>query len=380
MIRGKIMLKTTITRSLALILCLALLVSWAMCLGGCVKSGPNLPVNTDDGFNTDSGNIVIVTPLPHGESTPGNTYTPEAGSESPVIADETPATGETATAPAETPTEVPTKTAEPEITLNIDTKAIYSRSVLLKDIDTGRFLYSLSPDMRIYPASLTKMMTGLLAAEMLSADKMYEVTSEAIERAYSFGASTGGFEPGEFTDKDGILGGILMASAAECSFTAAIELCGSEEAFVKLMNSRAQELGMNGTHFANCTGLHNDDHYSTVEDLMKLAEHALKNPDFVRFFTLDTFKVITDPPRKDQLTLISTVFSGLANYDYGEVNILGGKTGYTRQAGLCLATYSLYAGHHYILITAANDGNLYTEKYHFIDAEYIYRVLQEELR
>ena len=360
---------------LSFILILAL--SAAICFTGCFADRSAVDDHGLQPETTDNIDVVIVTPLPNGAGSPEASYPVSETPGDPLTTPDefnTPAGTENAT-------EIPgTKTPDHNVVLKVDPEKLHSRSVMLKNIDTGEILYELSVSTRIYPASLTKMMTGLLAAEMLSADKKYEVTREAIERAYSLGASTGGFEPGEYTDKDGILGGILMSSAAECSFTAAIELCGSEEAFVELMNKRAQELGMSNTHFVNCTGLHNDDHYSTVEDLMKLAEHALRNPDYVRFFTLDTFKAYTEPSRKYQLTLTSTVFSGLANYDYGDVEILGGKTGYTRQAGLCLTTYSLYAGNHYILITADNDGNQNTDKYHFIDAEYIYRVLQEELR
>ena len=132
--RVKNLIKSTETRSIALISAVIMLV--VLCLSGCVKSGSNGP----DAYNTDNGNTMIVTPLPHGGETTDNAHTSEAGSESPVIADETPGIVQTATEAAETPTEVPVKTAEPEITLNLDLNAIHSRSVLLKDIDTGRIL------------------------------------------------------------------------------------------------------------------------------------------------------------------------------------------------------------------------------------------------
>ena len=180
---------------------------------------------------------------------------------------------------------------------------------------------------------------------------------EAIDQANNAGASTAGFNPGEITDKDSLVAGILLSSAAECSFTAAREIAGDEAGFVALMNQTAAEIGMKDTHFVNCTGLHADDHYTTVSDLMKLVEYALRDPEFVRFFTSAEYVAYTEPERRYPFTLTSTVFAGISGFDLGAVRLLGGKTGFTRPAGLCLASYAEYGGNHYVLITAANDGN-----------------------
>ncbi|MBO4325912.1 MAG: D-alanyl-D-alanine carboxypeptidase [Clostridia bacterium] len=350
---------------------LALLTAAAILfLCGCSDGGND---NEASAIPADSGSAIIVTPLPH-DGTASPTPETDRPTDRPEVS-EVPAT--------ETPaTEVPTEadpTEHAAVKLAIDTSKLRSKTVLLKDIDTGEVLYSLAADTHIYPASLTKIMTGLLAAEMLDPNGAYEITKEAVDIADSMGASTAGFNAGEVTNKDGILGGILLSSAAECTITAAINIAGSQDAFVELMNKRAAEMGLCNTHFVNCIGLHNAEHYTTAEDLMILTEAALGNQEFVRFFTLDTMKAVTEPARQYQLTLISTVFSALDAYDFGNVSILGGKTGYTRQAGLCLATYALYKDHHYVLIVAANDGNKDTEKYHFIDTAYVYGVLQEAL-
>ena len=250
----------------------------------------------------------------------------------------------------------------------------------MKDITTGEIVCSLSPEMKIFPASMTKIMTGLLAAELIPDGAKITVTAESIDKANSLGASTAGFAPGEITDKEGIIAGILMSSAAECSITAAVLISGSEEAFASLMNERAASYGMSGTHFVNCTGLHDDQHYTTASDLLKLTEAALSNPTFRRFFTEKEFVVNVEPPHKYPFTLVSLVHANAASFDYGKVVFLGGKTGYTRQAGLCLASYAAYGGHEYILITGANDGSRETEKYHFTDAAVIDGALQESER
>lgn len=278
---------------------------------------------------------------------------------------------------AASPAPTPSATAGIALKLDIDPDMLYSRTVILKDTETGNVFYSLDPDKKIYPASLTKIMTALLAAELLPDGKEYTITEEILDIAYSHGASTSGFNPGETTDKNGILAGILLASGADCSYVAAIEISGSEENFVELMNSRAQEMGLDSTHFVTCTGLHDDGHYTTASDLMKLTEIALKNSTFTRFFSLDTYEAKVVPERKTPFKVISTVFSGLEPCDLGRVKIIGGKTGYTRQAGLCLVTYAEYDGHRYLLVTGGGEGNTQTRRYHFLDAEYIYGILQK---
>ena len=328
---------------------------------GCTPRNTEDPTGTRSAVN--SGNIVVITPPGTADHTPD-----QAPVSAPVSAP--------ASAPVLTP--APTEQLGPEHAekLDIDPAALHSRCVLLKNIDTGEVLYALSEDTRIFPSSLTKIMTALLTLEKLPEGK-YEITGEAIEQADNAGASTAGFKAGEITDKASIVAGILLPSAAECSFTAAREIAGGEAGFVDLMNQTAAALGMKNTHFVNCTGLHNDDHYTTVSDLMRLVEYALGQPEFVRFFTSKEYVAYTEPARQYPFTLPSTVFTGLSGFDMGEVKILGGKTGFTRPAGLCLASYAEYRGNHYVLITAANDGNLHTEKYHFIDAQTVYAALQK---
>ncbi len=331
-----------------------------------------VPVNTEGSSASSGGSYIIVTPVltNKSESTPE----PSGGNTGSDI--EPTLTG--SFTPGEQSTSNPSPT-EHTVSLQIDPNLLYSRNMLLRDIDTGDVLYSLSPDEKIYPASLTKIMTALLAAELLPDDKDYTITAEVMDLADSYGASTSGFSRGETTDKNGIIAGILMASGADCSFTAAIEIAGGEQGFVELMNKKAQELGLVNTHFVTCTGLHNDDHYTTVSDLEKLTEYAIRNELFAYFFGLGTYAAKVVPAHQYNFNIVSTVFSGLESFDLGSVEVKGGKTGYTRQAGLCLVTYATYNGHRYILVTAGNDGNTKTEKYHFIDAQTIYGALQKEV-
>ena len=354
------------TRKIILLIALIAAASLSVSsLASCsARSGSSDPTALTD--PTGAGFIVV---------TPVNTH----GSDSTAEPQETPQNPSLTGEPSATDGYGQQPSTEGVKKLDLDPEFLYSRNVILKDIDTGAVLYSLSPDEKIYPASLTKIMTGLLAAELLPGDKDYTITQEVMDLADSLGASTSGFSRGETTDKNGIIAGILMASGADCSFTAAIEIAGSEQAFVELMNKKAQELGLSNTHFVTCTGLHDDGHYTTVSDLEKLTEHAIRNELFAYFFGLETYAAKVLPEHQYTFNIVSTVFSGLGSFDLGKVEVMGGKTGYTRQAGLCLVTYSTYKGHRYVLVTAGNDGNTKTEKYHFIDAQTIYGALQKEV-
>ena len=124
-----------------------------------------------------------------------------------------------------------------------------------------------------------------------------------------------------------------------------------------MMNKKAQRLGMKGTHFCDTTGLHDPDHYSTVRDIAVLLKYALKN---------DTFREIIESPRHSTgvtnihpsgITYYSTMFKNLSDTSVTGGKILGGKTGYTSEAGLCLASFAEIYGREYILVTAGAAGN-----------------------
>ena len=282
-------------------------------------------------------------------------------------------------APATEPV-TPSPEPEPYIELKIDPETLYSRSYILKDITNQTVLLAENEDQKIFPASMTKIMTAILFIENVPLDEKLTVTTETIKYALDLHASLAGIYEDETVSAETILAGILLASGAECSLTAAIRIAGSEENFAELMNARAAELGMTGSHFVTCTGLHNDLHYTTVSDLMKLTEYALRNETFMRFFTLSEYTIPTDNKRYEPYTITGTASRKALNaFDFGDITILGGKTGYTSQAGLCLDSLATDGHHYFVLITAANDGNLYTEKFHFMDAATVYKALSDAL-
>lgn len=156
------------------------------------------------------------------------------------------------------------------------------------------------------------------------------------------------------------------------------QVSGSEEAFVALMNRKAGELGMKHTHFANCTGLTSPEHYSSAADLAVLLQAALNNETFRTVFTTGQYTSSVTAQHPKGLYMASTLLSRL---DGGEVTggqILGGKTGYTDAAGLCLASLAVVNGKEYILVTLGAPGNHATEQTNIMDAVQVYRRLENK--
>lgn len=256
---------------------------------------------------------------------------------------------------------------------SVDLSDIYSAYALLIDRSTGDVIGEKNSRERIYPASMTKIMTAILAIEETE-DLSASVTMpyEIYDRLYTEGASMAGFEPGETATLTDLLYGILLPSGAECCITFANRISGSEEAFAELMNRKAAELGMADTHFCNSTGLHNPDHYTTAADIALLLRYALDNPTFREVFTSSRRSMPPTEQHPEGFTFFSTMFQHMASPEVTGGQILGGKTGYTEEAGLCLASLAEVNGTEYILVTARADGSFLTEPFHVMDAQKVY--------
>ena len=174
-----------------------------------------------------------------------------------------------------------------------------------------------------------------------------------------------------------LLYGVLLPSGAECCLAFADRISGSEEEFVSLMNDKAQELGMKNTHFTNSTGLHDPEHYSTVEDISILLQYALKNEYFRDAFTSSRYSTLPSEQHPEGFTFHSTIFKYMDSTEVTGGEILGGKTGYTEEAGLCLASLAQVNGKEYILVTAKANGTHQTEQFHILDAINVYNQIGE---
>jgi D-alanyl-D-alanine carboxypeptidase (penicillin-binding protein 5/6) len=188
-----------------------------------------------------------------------------------------------------------------------------------------------------------------------------------------------GFKPGEKVRATDLLYGALLPSGAESCIGLAIHIASSESDFVVMMNQKAMELGMINTHFENTTGLHDENHYTTAKDLAILLSYALQNDTFHEIFTSSSHSTKPTNKHPGGMTLYSTMFDKLnqSNQKITDGEILGGKTGYTDEAGLCLASLAKVGNQEYILVTAGAKGDHYSEQYNITDAFAVYNSLPE---
>ena len=253
---------------------------------------------------------------------------------------------------------------------------LYSEAAVLLD-EEGQILGRKNSEKKIYPASLTKIMTVILSIEKLDSIQERTVLREEIfPKLYAQDASMAGFLPGEKVTYRDLLYGALLPSGAECCVALAEGACGSEKEFVSEMNKKAKKLGMKHTHFTNTTGLHDDSHYTTVKDLSRLLCYAMKNQEFFKIFTASSYSVPATNKHPEGFTFFSTLSQELEKAGIKNTCILGGKTGYTSNAGLCLATVAEINGKKYFFVTAHAQGSHNTEPYHVLDALSVYEKLE----
>ncbi|MEE8835956.1 MAG: D-alanyl-D-alanine carboxypeptidase [Eubacteriales bacterium] len=259
----------------------------------------------------------------------------------------------------------------------IDLSAVSSPDVIMERLSDGAPCADSNSGAQIYPASMTKMMTAIVAIENLGdLSQTYTFDGSEFDTAYANDATTVGWKAGETATYEDILYGAMLPSGADACYALANATAGSESAFVDKMNQKAQELGMASTHFANCVGLQDTNHYTTCADMATLLKYALQNDTFRTIFTTPVYTTDPTDSHPTGITLSSTMFMNLASseLDNGAV-IEGGKTGYTNEAGHCLASLaSTSDGTEYILVTAGAAGGV-NDTPHIDDAITIYSQL-----
>lgn len=261
----------------------------------------------------------------------------------------------------------------------ISSDRLNSSNAILISFKDQTILMQKNSEEKIYPASLTKMMTAIVAIENLpDLKEEIELTHYTFNGLYSANASMAGFQAGEKVKAIDLLYGVMLPSGAESCVALADHIAGSEKNFAIIMNQKARDLGMVNTHFENATGLHNENHYTTVKDLAILLSYALQNDTFRELFT--TPRHITRPTNMhpDGITFYSTMFEELNNQSIIGGEILGGKTGYTEEAGLCLASLAKVDRQEYVLVTAGAKGDHQSQQYNVTDALTVYNSLNKE--
>lgn len=224
------------------------------------------------------------------------------------------------------------------------------------DRDTNQILAEKDADAKMYPASMTKMMTAIIAIENLTdLNQQITITQDMIAGLIEQNASLAGFKVGDTPTVQDILYGIALPSGADATNAAAFTISGSIEAYVDLMNEKAQAIGMTNTHFVNTTGLHDENHYSTARDMAKLLQYCLNNDTFKTIFSTHTYT--TSPLASSPLgiELNSTIFTAAQKNGYALPGLIGGKTGFTYPAGHCLASWEDINDMHLITVVANAD-------------------------
>ena len=217
------------------------------------------------------------------------------------------------------------------------THTVNAKAAILYEVNTDTILMEQDADMKLFPASTTKLMTALIALEYGNPDDVVTVTSEAIDGLYELGSASYLLNGEQISFMD-LMRYLLIGSGNDAANALAIHVSGSVEGFVDLMNNKAQELGMTNTHFVNPHGLHNEEHYTSARDLLTLAKVVMENEIIADLVAQDEL-VLPVTNKHDRTTTKYTTNHLLTNKSTGEYyyeGAIGIKTGTTTPAGLCL--------------------------------------------
>ena len=222
-----------------------------------------------------------------------------------------------------------------------DAPETLSPGVILMEESTGTILYEKNSDEAHYPASITKIMTTLLALENGNLSDMVTFSDDAINNTEGSGIAR---DYGEQMTLEQCLYGVMLESANECAYAVAEHVGGTVENFVDMMNAKAKELGCTNTHFANPHGLQDENHYTTVHDMALIAQAAYQNETFriiigTKMYTIPpTNKHAEETVLRNHHDMLCTYHN--ANRKYLYPYCVGGKTGYTATANSTLVTYA----------------------------------------
>lgn len=217
---------------------------------------------------------------------------------------------------------------------------------IVMDVQSGAVLYEKNINKKLYPASITKVMTTLICLENASLSEEVTFSTNAIRLIEGQGASNIEVKPGEKMSMEDCLYAIMLMSANEVCNGVAEHIGGSIKGFVKMMNKRAKELGCTGTHFNNPNGLWQKNHYTTTHDMALIARAAYKNETFAKITGTKWYKLPKTNKRKAGYTLHNHHGMLLPlNYPQYEYKYcVGGKTGFTSQCLYTLVTYGKKKG------------------------------------
>ena len=245
---------------------------------------------------------------------------------------------------------------------------IGSQYAVLLDADTGYIYAERNSDVKVPPASMTKVLTLLVAVEKLikvtpegvkGMDTKVTVTRAVTDYCYANNCSIAGFSRWETVTVRDLLYGCILPSGADACLALARHISGSQEAFVELMNQKLEELGISKTaHFTNCIGLYNPDHYCTMRDMAVIMRAAMNHSICRVILSARTFRTSSTAEHRNGISLSNLFLRRIEDRFTGtNLDIRGAKTGYVRQSGNCAVSYATRAdGKNFICVTGKGAG------------------------
>lgn len=266
---------------------------------------------------------------------------------------------------------------------SIDPNKIGATNAALVDVSRGEMIASLDADKVIYPASMTKVMTLIVAVENLPSRTALKdtvaISTDAVDAMKLQGASGIGLAAGEQLSVESLLYMLMLQSDGVAAVELARYVAGSEAEFVKLMNEKADDMGLKHTHFENPTGLHHKNHTSTAREIATIMAYAMRMELCRDIMKTQSYKAPTvgaDGKTFDYNVyhnLTVQLFNKYTTNQPKDVTVITGKTGFTDEGRYCLVTYAESAnGHGYVCVTANGDNRpQYIEDYLTIYNTYI---------
>lgn len=243
---------------------------------------------------------------------------------------------------------------------------IYSENYIMYNLETKQIILEENSNEQVSVASLTKIATAITSIELLSSlEDTVIITDETLEGLTQANASVAGFYVSQVLTVEDLLYGLMLPSGADAANALDIYLESLGYDIVEEMNNLVTKLELTNTNFSNTTGLEDENHYSTAYDISQILMYALENETFYTLFTTTSY-LSSDA----SMTFKASYYSTTNYYDIDNSYIVGAKTGYTSQAGLCLASTSNFDETNFLLVTlGAARENYYT---HILDANSIY--------
>ena len=244
--------------------------------------------------------------------------------------------GQTALASREQPSSVPAPSTLAEWPSG---PSLEAEAGILIDAKTGTVLFGKNADERLYPASITKLMTALLVLENASLSDVVTFSHDAVF-SIEAGSSSIAVDEGEQLTVEQCMYALLIQSANDVANGLAEHVAGSMDAFAEMMNNRAAQLGCTNTHFVNAHGLHDENHYSSCHDMALIMKELIHNEAFIQFSSAHQYVIGPTNTKTESRYLNQSHKMLVSNSEYAYESTIAGKNGYTPEAGNTLVTYA----------------------------------------